>query len=52
MVPWLRLYTSTAGGLCSISGQGTKILHALWYGQKIKIKEIVGQKIQEILAIL
>ena len=52
VVPWLRLYTSTAGGLCSISGQGTKILHALWYGQKIKIKEIVGQKIQEILAIL
>ena len=38
VVPWLRLSTSTAGGLCSISGQGTKILHTLWCGQKIKNK--------------
>ena len=27
-VQWLRLRASTAGGMCSISGQGTKILHA------------------------
>ena len=31
MVQWLRLCTSTAGGL--IPGWGTKILHAAAYGQ-------------------
>ena len=28
-VQWLRCWTSTAGGMCSIPGQGTKIPHAL-----------------------
>ena len=28
----LRLYTSTAGGMCSIPGQGTKIPHAMLQG--------------------
>ena len=34
MVQWLRLHASTAGGLGSIPGQGTKILQALWHGKK------------------
>ena len=33
-VQWLRLCPSTAGGLGSIPGQGTKIPHATWYGEK------------------
>ena len=32
-VQWLRLCTFTAGGTCSIPGQGTKILHTTWHGQ-------------------
>ena len=38
-VRWLRLCTSTAGGTGLILGQGTKILHATWHGQKIKKKK-------------
>ena len=38
-VPWLRLCVSTAKGSGSIPGQGTKIPHASWCGQK-KEKEI------------
>ena len=34
MVQWLRLHASTARGLGSITGQGTKILQALWHGKK------------------
>ena len=33
-VQWLRLHASTAGGTGSIPGQGTKIPHAAWRGQK------------------
>ena len=38
-VQWLRLHTSTAAGMGSILGQGTKIPHAVWCDQKIKKKE-------------
>ena len=38
---WLGLSSSTSGSMGSISGQGTKILHATWHGQKInKLGEI------------
>ena len=30
MVQWLRLFTYTARGIGSISGQGTKIPHDAW----------------------
>ena len=33
-VQWLGLHASTAGGTGLIPGQGTKIPHALWHGQK------------------
>ena len=33
---WLRLCTSTAGGMGSIPGQGTKIPHSAWCSQKEK----------------
>ena len=39
VVQWLRLGASTAGGAGSIPGPGTKISHAAWYGQKIKINK-------------
>ena len=39
MVHWLRFCTFTAGGVDLIPGQGTKILHAPWDGQKKKWKE-------------
>lgn len=35
-VQWLKLCTSTAGGLDSIPGQGTKIMKAVQCGQKEK----------------
>ena len=35
-VQWLRLCTSIAEGVGLTPGQGTKILHATWYSQKIK----------------
>ena len=34
-VQWLRHQTTTAGGVGSIPGLGTKILHATWYSQNI-----------------
>ena len=34
VVQWLGLHASTAGGLGSIPGQGTKIPQASWWGQK------------------
>ena len=37
MVQWLKLQASNAEGTGSIPGQGTKIPHATWHGQKIKI---------------
>ena len=36
MAPWLGLCASTAGGMGLIPGGGSKILCAMWYGQKIK----------------
>ena len=38
MVQWLGLWAYTVGGMGSTPGQGTKILHTLQCGQKIKIK--------------
>ena len=35
-VQWLRLHTSSAGGMGSIPGRGTKIPHAVQGGQKKK----------------
>ena len=35
-VQWLIVHTSTEGGTGSISGQGTKIPHAAWWGQANK----------------
>ena len=35
MVQWLRLCTFNAEGMGSIPGQGTKIPHVTWCGQKI-----------------
>ena len=35
-VQWLRLHATTAGGVGSIPGRGTKIPHAGQCGQKIK----------------
>ena len=37
-VQWLRCFTSTARGMDSIPGQGTKISHAVWHSQKIENK--------------
>ena len=37
VVQWLRLHTSTAGGVNSIPGQGTNIPHATPCGQKKKV---------------
>ena len=36
VVQWLRLHESTAGGVGSIPGWGTKISHATQCGQKTK----------------
>ena len=36
MVQWLRLHATNAEGAGSIPGQGTKIPHAMWHGQKKK----------------
>ena len=38
-VLWLRLQASTAGGVGSIPGQGTKIPHDTWLSQKKKKKK-------------
>ena len=38
VVQWLGLHASTAGGTDSIPGCGTKIPHAMQYGQKEKNK--------------
>ena len=39
VVQWLRLCASHAGGAGSIPGWGTKIPHAVHFGQKIKNTE-------------
>ena len=40
VVQWLRLHASNAGGMGSIPGQGTKIPHIVWLGEKSKKKKI------------
>ena len=35
VVQWLGIHASNAGGMDWIPGQGTKIPHATWHGQKI-----------------
>ena len=39
VVQWLRLFTSTAGGVGLIPGQRNKIPHAMEHGHKIKKKK-------------
>ena len=41
---WLRIHASTAGGVGSIPGRGTKILHASWCRQKSKERRITRKK--------
>ena len=43
VVQWLRLCTPSAGGMCSIPGQRTKIPHAMQHSQKKK-KKIRGKE--------
>ena len=38
MAQWLGLQAAKAGGMGLIPGRGTKIPHATWFGQNIKIK--------------
>ena len=40
MVQWLRLHATNAGDSNSIPDWGTKIPHAVWYGQKKEKKRI------------
>ena len=41
-VQWLRLHTSTPGGMGSILGQETKILNASWPKKEHWVKLFVG----------
>ena len=47
VVQWLRLHTSTAGGVGSIPGWGTKIPHAMGRSQKKKKKKEFTDKLLE-----
>ena len=38
VVQWIRLQASNSGGMGSIPGQGTKILHAVFHSEKFKNK--------------
>ena len=49
VVQWLKLQASNAEGTGSIPGQGTKIPHATWHGQNIKI---IINKVKHITLIL
>ena len=51
MIQWLRLRTSNAGNMGSISGQGTKIPHTLLPKKKKKV-HIVGDVTKEIFSTL
>ena len=46
VVQWLEFCASIAEGMSSIPGQGTKIPHALWHGQKRKERYNRGKKWQ------
>ena len=50
-VQWLGLRASTAGGRGLIPGQGTKILHAVWHGQKKK-KEKTRKNVYSVTAFI
>ena len=41
VIQWLRLHASTAGGTDLSPGWGTKILQAVWHGQKKKLLAIL-----------
>ena len=43
-VQWLGLSTSSARAAGSIPGSGTKITHAMWHGQNIKIGSLNKNK--------
>ena len=47
MVQWLRLRASTARGMGSIPGQGSKIPHGAWWDQKKKKKKKLRMEGQE-----
>ena len=45
VVQWLRSHPSDAGGAGLISGQGTKIPHAIWSSQNKKRSSLKGRVI-------
>ena len=47
VVQWLGLRTSTTGGVDSIPGWGTKILHAQWHAWQKKKKKKERKKSQK-----
>ena len=49
VVQWLKLQASNAEGTGSIPGRGTKIPHATWHGQKIKIIIIIKNTSEHLL---
>ena len=51
VVQWLRLQASTAGGMGSIPGWGTKILHAMQYARPPKKRRVLGLQEHPKLAI-
>ena len=48
-VQWLRLHASTAGGMGSIPGRGTKIPHAARCGQKRSCREEEREGMQKMV---
>ena len=48
---WLRLRTSSTGGMGSIPGLGTKIPYAMWHGQKKEILVIISVVVVVIITI-
>ena len=48
VVQWLGLRASTAGGMDSIPGWGTKILHTVQHGKKKKKKKRKKEKLLHI----
>ena len=47
MVQWLVLHTTSAGGMGSIPGSGTKILHAMCVAKKKKVNCILFAEFEE-----
>ena len=50
MVQWLRLHTANEGDRGLIPGQGTKILHAMWYSQKKSWASLIAQLLKNLPA--